>query len=143
MLSATVRTLSRWRNGSSVIPPSRKRANPSFQVDLQHVNYSDCLSWVSYPGLESHAYHEIATRQFRPGHYGGVISFGVKGDAILGSRVVDSLKIATNLANVGDAKTLVIHPATTTHQQLSREEQASSGVLPELIRVSVGIEHIE
>ncbi|KAK4703673.1 GINS complex subunit 2, partial [Phenoliferia sp. Uapishka_3] len=92
------------------------------------------VAWVSYPGLESHAYHEIAKRQLRPNHFGGVLSFGVKGDSILGSRVVDSLKIASNLANVGDAKTLVIHPATTTHQQLSAEEQATSGVLPELIR---------
>ncbi|KAL8283640.1 hypothetical protein RQP46_005435 [Phenoliferia psychrophenolica] len=101
------------------------------------------IAWVSYPGLESHAYHEMAKRQLRKDHFGGVLSFGVKGDAILGSRVVDCLKIASNLANVGDAKTLAIHPATTTHQQLSKEEQAKSGVLPELIRVSVGIEHIE
>lgn len=101
------------------------------------------VAWVSYPGLESHPYHEIAKRTLRPGHFGGVLSFGVKGDAKDGSAVVDQLKLASNLANVGDAKTLVIHPASTTHQQLSEEEQRTSGVLPEMIRVSVGIEHID
>ena len=69
--------------------------------------------------------------------YGGVLSFGVKGDATVGSKVVDALKLASNLANVGDAKTLVIHPASTTHSQLTEEEQLASGVRPDLIRVRV------
>jgi len=100
------------------------------------------VSWVSYPGLPSHASHELAKRLLRPNTFGGVLSFGVKGDANIGSAVVDKLRLASNLANVGDAKTLVIHPATTTHQQLTTEEQFSTGVTPDLIRVSVGIEHI-
>ncbi|OCH85386.1 hypothetical protein OBBRIDRAFT_315035 [Obba rivulosa] len=100
------------------------------------------VAWVSYLGLESHSSHRIAQRLLRPNAYGGVLSFGVKGDATVGSKVVDTLRLASNLANVGDAKTLVIHPATTTHQQLTVEEQASSGVTPDLIRVSVGIENI-
>jgi O-acetylhomoserine/O-acetylserine sulfhydrylase-like pyridoxal-dependent enzyme len=74
------------------------------------------VSWVSYPGLPSHPSHANAKRLLRPNTYGGVLSFGVKGDASIGSAVVDKLKLASNLANVGDAKTLVIHPATTTHQ---------------------------
>ncbi|KAL6310239.1 O-acetylhomoserine ami [Sparassis latifolia] len=100
------------------------------------------VAWVSYLGLESHPSHKIAKRLLRPNTYGGVLSFGVKGDAKVGSTVVDNLKLASNLANVGDAKTLVIHPASTTHQQLTDEEQLASGVTPDLIRVSVGIENI-
>ena len=97
------------------------------------------VAWVSYNGLPSHPSHELAKKLFRPGYYGGVLSFGVKGDAEIGSKVVDSLKLASNLANVGDAKTLVIHPATTTHQQLDPREQREAGVTPDLIRVrSIG-----
>ena len=97
------------------------------------------VSWVSYPGLLSHPTHELAKKYLKNG-FGGVLSFGIKGD---GDKFVDSLKLATNLANVGDAKTLIIHPASTTHQQLSDEEQVSSGVTKDLIRVSVGYEWIE
>lgn len=100
------------------------------------------IAWVSYLGLESHPYHQRAKELLRPNAFGGVLSFGIKGDVTVASTVVDSLKLASQLANVGDAKTLVIHPATTTHQQLSDEEQLSSGVTHDLIRVSVGIEHI-
>lgn len=98
------------------------------------------VAWVSYPGLESHPSHEIAKKYLKRG-FGGVLSFGLKGgeDQIM----VDSLKLASNLANVGDAKTLVIHPASTTHEQLTDEEQLNSGVTKDLIRVSVGIEHID
>ncbi|GAA5949111.1 hypothetical protein JCM21900_004863 [Sporobolomyces salmonicolor] len=104
------------------------------------------VSWVSYPGLPSHPYHQQALKTLREGRYGGVLSFGVKGgaeDPKKGSKVVDSLKLASNLANVGDAKTLVIHPASTTHSQLTTEEQLTTGVSADLIRVSVGIEHID
>ncbi|KIO23458.1 hypothetical protein M407DRAFT_27064 [Tulasnella calospora MUT 4182] len=100
------------------------------------------VAWVSYPGLPSHASHETAKRLLKPGAYGGVLSFGVKGDAEAGSKVIDNLRLASNLANVGDTKTLVIHPASTTHQQLTPKEQLSAGVTPDHIRVSVGIEAI-
>ncbi|CDO68521.1 hypothetical protein BN946_scf184998.g18 [Trametes cinnabarina] len=100
------------------------------------------VAWVSYLGLKSHPSHKEALRLLRPNAFGGMLNFGIKGDAETGSKVVDAMKLASNLANVGDAKTLVIHPATTTHQQLSAEEQVASGVTPDLIRVSVGIENI-
>jgi O-acetylhomoserine/O-acetylserine sulfhydrylase len=93
------------------------------------------VSWVSYLGLQSHQSHQLANKLLRPNAFGGVLSFGVKGDAKLASKVVDSLKLASNLANVGDAKTLVIHPGTTTHSQLTDKEQFESGVTPDLIRV--------
>ncbi|KAG6844427.1 hypothetical protein H0H87_007029 [Tephrocybe sp. NHM501043] len=100
------------------------------------------IAWVSYLGLPSHESNVLAIKTLRPGAFGGVLSFGLKGDAKTASSLVDALRLASNLANVGDAKTLVIHPATTTHAQLSEEEQLASGVTPDLIRVSVGIEAI-
>lgn len=93
------------------------------------------VAWVSYLGLQSHESHQLAVKLLRPNAFGGVLSFGVKGDAKLASKVVDGLKLASNLANVGDAKTLVIHPASTTHAQLTDKEQLESGVTPDLIRV--------
>ncbi|KAK4054855.1 Homocysteine/cysteine synthase [Microbotryomycetes sp. JL201] len=109
----------------------------------QHLEKHSGVAWVSYPGLPNHPSHENAKKILRQGQFGGVLSFGVKGDASVGSKVVDHLKLASNLANVGDAKTLVIHPASTTHQQLTPEEQLAAGVKPELIRVSVGLENIQ
>jgi O-acetylhomoserine (thiol)-lyase len=100
------------------------------------------VAWVSYPGLPSHPYHAAAKRYLTNG-FGGVLAFGIKGGLEAGKRFIDGVKLASHLANVGDAKTLVIHPASTTHQQLGEAEQKSAGVSPDLIRVSVGIEHIE
>lgn len=100
------------------------------------------VAWVLYPGLPSHPSHELAKKYLKHG-FGGVLSFGVKGTEQQASKFVDSLKLASNLANVGDLKTLIIHPASTTHQQLNEEEQAASGVSKDLIRVSVGCEFID
>jgi len=100
------------------------------------------VAWVSYPGLESHPYHQLA-KKYLPRGFGGVLGFGVKGGADAGSQVVDGFKIISNLANVGDAKTLAIHPWSTTHEQLSEEERIDSGVTPDMVRISVGIEHID
>src|SRR4051812_39657703 len=97
---------------------------------------------VSYPGLESSTYHKLAKKYLRNG-FGAVLSFTVKGTKENAAKLVDNLKLVSHLANVGDAKTLIIQPAATTHQQLSDEEQLSSGVLPNLLRVSTGIEHID
>lgn len=97
---------------------------------------------VNYPGLESSTYHKLAKKYLRNG-FGAVLSFTVKGTKENSSQLIDSLKLVSHLANVGDAKTLIIQPAATTHQQLSEEEQISSGVLPTLLRISVGLEHID
>ncbi len=97
---------------------------------------------VSYPGLESHPDHQIAQKYLKRG-FGGVLSFELDGEKEQASALVQALKLVSHLANVGDAKTLIIHPASTTHQQLSDAEQQSAGVTPTLLRVSVGIEHIE
>lgn len=103
----------------------------------------DRVEWVWYPGLQSHPYHETAKKYLKGGRFGSILSFGINGGLEAGKKFINNVKLASLLANVGDAKTLVIHPASTTHQQLSDEEQKTSGVLPEQIRVSVGIEHID
>ncbi|HET8734662.1 MAG TPA: O-acetylhomoserine aminocarboxypropyltransferase/cysteine synthase [Anaeromyxobacteraceae bacterium] len=100
------------------------------------------VAWVRYPGLPSHPHHERAKKLLRNG-FGAVLSFGIKGGAEAGRKFIEGVKLASHLANVGDAKTLVIHPATTTHSQLSEAEQRSAGVTPDLIRVSVGLEHLD
>ncbi len=97
---------------------------------------------VNYPGLQSSPYHTLARKYLKNG-FGGVLSFTIKGGAEEADKFINSLELISHLANVGDAKTLIIHPASTTHQQLTTEEQATSGVLPGLIRLSVGIENVE
>lgn len=100
------------------------------------------VSWVNYPGLESHPSHGLAKR-YLTGGFGGIVTFGVKGGVDAGRRLIDKVKIFSLLANVGDAKSLIIHPASTTHQQLSPEDQLASGVTQDLIRLSVGLEHAD
>ncbi len=97
---------------------------------------------VNYPGLESSKFHTLAKKYLKRG-FGGVLSFNLKGDRESASKFVNSLKLISHLANVGDAKTLIIHPGSTTHQQLSDEAQLAAGVTPTLLRLSVGIEHID
>lgn len=97
---------------------------------------------VNYPGLENSPYHKLAKKYLRNG-FGGVLSFTLKGTKDNTTEIVDSLKLISHLANMGDAKTVIIQPSATTHQQLTDEEQRSAGVLPNLLRVSVGIEHVE
>ncbi|TQQ80595.1 O-acetylhomoserine aminocarboxypropyltransferase/cysteine synthase family protein [Halonotius roseus] len=99
----------------------------------------DDVSWVTYPGLESHETHEMASK-YLDGGYGGMITFGLEGGYDAARGTVESTELASLLANVGDAKTLIIHPASTTHQQLSDEEKLSAGVTDDLVRLSVGIE---
>lgn len=100
------------------------------------------VDWVSYPGLEEHPYHEAAKKYLTHG-FGAVLTFGIKGGLEAGITFINNVKLASHLANVGDVRTLVIHPASTTHSQLTEEERAASGVEAAMIRVSVGIEHID
>ena len=100
------------------------------------------VTWVSYPGLESHPSHKLAKR-YLTGGFGGIVTFGVKGGVDAGRRLIDNVQIFSLLANVGDAKSLIIHPASTTHSQLGPEEQVATGTTPDLIRLSVGLEHID
>ena len=100
------------------------------------------VAWVNYTGLEEHPYHQRARKYLKNG-FGAVFTFGIKGGYEAGKKFINNVKLASHLANVGDSKTLVIHPASTTHQQLSDEEQRASGVSPDLVRVSLGLEHVD
>lgn len=100
------------------------------------------IEYVNYPGLESSPYHTLAKKYFKKG-FGGVLSFKVKGSGDNADKVINSLQLISHLANVGDAKSLIIHPATTTHEQLSPEERVIAGAIPGLLRLSVGIENID
>ena len=108
----------------------------------QWLEQNPSVETVNYPGLQSSTYHKLAKKYLKNG-FGAVLSFTLKGTKENASKLVDNLKLISHLANVGDAKTLIIQPAATTHQQLSGEEQIASGVLPTLLRISVGIEHID
>ncbi len=111
-------------------------------VLAQWLEKHDLVEKVNYPGLESSPYHKLAKKYLRNG-FGAVFSFTLKGTKQHTTNFVDSLKLLSHLANLGDAKTLIIQPSATTHQQLTEEEQISSGVLPNLLRISAGIEHID
>jgi O-acetylhomoserine (thiol)-lyase len=100
------------------------------------------VAWVSYPGLASHPSHGLAVKYLHGG-FGGVLTFGIRGGREVGKALINNVRLFSLLANVGDAKSLIIHPATTTHQQQSAEEQAATGVTDDLIRISVGLEHID
>jgi O-acetylhomoserine (thiol)-lyase len=100
------------------------------------------VSWVNYPGLESHPDYKLA-KKYLPKGQGAILGFGIKGGREAGIKFINSVKLASHLANIGDSKTLVIHPASTTHQQLSEAEQIAAGVSPDFVRVSVGTEHID
>ena len=100
------------------------------------------VAWVNYPGLQDHPSHALA-KKYLKGKYGALLGFGIKGGVASAKKLIESVKLLSHLANIGDSKSLVIHPASTTHQQLTPAEQAATGVTPDFIRVSVGIEDVE
>jgi O-acetylhomoserine (thiol)-lyase len=100
------------------------------------------VQWVNYPGLPEHSHHANARKYLKHG-FGAIVGFGIRGGREKGAKFINNVKLASHLANIGDAKTLVIHPASTTHSQLTEEEQSATGVTPEYVRLSVGIEDVE
>jgi len=100
------------------------------------------VSWVNYPGLPQHASHATASRYLQGG-YGALVGFGIKGGLAAGRRFIEAVELLSHLANIGDAKSLVIHPASTTHSQLSAEERRATGVTDDYIRLSIGLENVE
>jgi O-acetylhomoserine (thiol)-lyase len=108
----------------------------------QYLEAHESVEWVSYAGLPSHPSHELA-KKYLPKGQGAILTFGIKGGAAAGVKLIENVKLFSHLANVGDSKSLIIHPASTTHQQLSDEEQATAGVTPELLRLSIGTESID
>jgi len=128
--------------GLETLPLRIQRHSENALAVAQWLEKQPEVTWVSYPGLASHPSHGLAKR-YLSGGFGGIVTFGVKGGVEAGRRLIDNVKVFSLLANVGDAKSLIIHPASTTHSQLDPEDQLSTGVTPDLIRLSVGLEHID
>lgn len=128
--------------GIETLPLRIKQHCANALVLAKHLKKHPQVEWVSYTGLEEHPYHSNAEKYLKEG-FGSVLGFGIKGGEKAARKFIDSVKLAKHLANVGDARTLVIHPWTTTHQQLTDDAKTAAGINPEFIRVSVGIEDIE
>ena len=123
--------------------PLRQRQHSANALEMARwLRKHPLVNWVNYPGLEDHPHHALAAKYLKHG-FGGILGFGIKGGLEAGKRFIDSVKLLSHLANIGDAKSLVIHPASTTHQQLSGEEQKATGVTADYIRFSVGLENVE
>ncbi len=128
--------------GLETLPLRIKRHSENALAIAKWLETRDEVTWVSYPGLQSHPSYGHAMK-YLSGGFGGIVTFGVKGGVEAGRRLIDGVQIFSLLANVGDAKSLIIHPASTTHSQLEPEEQVATGTTPDLIRLSVGLEHVD
>jgi len=128
--------------GLETLPLRQKQHSLNALILAQHLKAHPLVSWVTYPGLKDDPSYPLASKYLKAG-FGGILGFGIKGGLEAGKRFINSVKLLSHLANIGDAKSLVIHPASTTHQQLSREEQQATGVTEDYIRFSVGLEDVE
>ena len=128
--------------GLETLPLRMERHSANALAVARHLESHSAVQWVNYPGLESSPYHELAKRQLSGG-FGGLVTFGITGGREAGQKFIECLELFSHLANIGDAKSLAIHNASTTHSQLNDDELAASGVTQDTVRLSVGIEHIE
>jgi len=128
--------------GLETLPLRQKKHSENALALAKFLQSHPLVAWVNYPGLEDHPTHKLARKYFGT-HFGALAGFGVKGGLEVGRKFIESVQLLSHLANIGDAKTLVIHPASTTHSQLTKEERYETGVTDDLIRLSVGLEDIE
>jgi len=129
--------------GLETLPLRMERHSKNALHVAQHLLEHSKVAWVNYPGLPSHPSFHTAERYFKRGLFGALLGFGIKGGRAAGKRFIDNLELVSHLANIGDARTLAIHPASTTHSQLSPEEQVQTGVTEDYVRLSVGLESVE
>jgi O-acetylhomoserine (thiol)-lyase len=153
-LGPTLAPISAWMllQGIETLPVRMDRHVANAQRVAEFLSEHPRVAWVNYPGLQSSPYHALA-RKYMPRGAGGILSFGVRpaqgssGDAQAaqraGERFIEAATFMSHLANVGDARTLIIHPASTTHRQLSEDEQRAAGVTPDMVRLSVGLESLD
>jgi O-acetylhomoserine (thiol)-lyase len=139
---------SAWQlmQGIETLPLRMQRHGENALAVALHLESHPQVAWVNYPGLPSSPAHALAQRYLGAksrGGAGAILSFGVKGGQAAGERFIDALQFCSHLANIGDAKTLVIHPASTTHRQLDESAQLASGVTPDMVRLSVGLETLD
>ena len=128
--------------GLETLPLRQRQHSENALAVAKFLKGHPLVSWVNYPGLEDHPSHALAAK-YLGSHYGALVGFGIKGGLEAGKKFINSVKLLSHLANIGDAKSLVIHPASTTHSQLTKEEQAVTGVTPDFIRLSIGLENAE
>ena len=129
-------------HGLETLPLRVKKHSENALAVAQFLKKHPLVEWVNYPGLSEHPSHDIA-KKYLKGNFGGIVGFGIKGGLESGKKFIESVKLLSHLANIGDAKSLVIHPSSTTHQQLTKEEQEETGVTEDYIRLSIGIEDVE
>jgi len=129
--------------GVETLPLRMERHSTNAMAVARFLSTHPNVTWVNYPGLPDHPQHELAKKYHHRGLYGAILGFGIKGGMEAGKKFIDSVKLFSHLANIGDAKSLVIHPASTTHQQLTPEERKETGVTDDFVRLSVGLEHID
>jgi len=128
--------------GLETLPLRVKKHSENALEIAQFLKNHPSVTWVNYPGLEEHPSHKLAVKYLK-GNFGGLVGFGIKGGLKAGKKFIESVNLLSHLANIGDAKSLVIHPASTTHQQLTREEQEETGVTEDFVRLSIGLEDVE
>ncbi len=140
----TLAPLNAWLllQGLETLPLRMERHCANALAVARHLESHPQVGWVSYPGLPGNRYHDLA-RKYLPRGASGLLSFGIRGGARAGERFIEAATFMSHLANIGDAKTLVIHPASTTHRQMSEEEQVKAGVTPDMIRMSIGLETLD
>ncbi len=149
VFGASLAPMSAWQilQGIETLPVRMERHCANALRVAEHLRSHPRVSWVSYPGLPDHPQHELVRRQMRmvdgkPGA-SGLLAFGVKGGLEAGVRFIEAAQFMSHLANIGDTRTLIIHPASTTHRQLDEAQQRAAGVTPDMVRISVGLEHID
>jgi O-acetylhomoserine (thiol)-lyase len=149
VFGATLSPMSAWQilQGVETLPLRMERHCSNALAVARFLQQHPQVSWVSYPGLPEHPQHALVQKQMRsigstPGA-SGLLAFGVKGGLAAGVRFIESAQFMSHLANIGDTRTLIIHPASTTHRQLNEQQQVAAGVLPDMVRISVGLEHID
>jgi O-acetylhomoserine (thiol)-lyase len=140
----TLAPMSAWLllQGIETLPLRMDRHCANALAVARHLESHPQVGWVNYPGLPGNRYHDLA-RKYLPRGASGLLSFGIKGGARAGERFIEAATFMSHLANIGDAKTLIIHPASTTHRQMSEEDQVKAGVTPDMIRTSIGLETLD
>ncbi|HWV22843.1 MAG TPA: O-acetylhomoserine aminocarboxypropyltransferase/cysteine synthase family protein, partial [Thermomicrobiales bacterium] len=144
-MGAALSPFNAWQilQGAETLPIRMDRHSENAQKVAEYLQGHDKIAWVNYPGLKDHPGHETAKKYWKDGKFGAIMGIGVKGGAEAGKKVVESVELFSHLANIGDAKSLIIHPATTTHSQLSEDELLAAGVTPDFLRLSIGLESVE
>jgi len=128
--------------GIETLPFRMQQHSANALAVAEWLGKNPAVTWVKFPGLPSSPYYALS-QKYLPKGQGSIVTFGIKGGLEAGKKLIDSVKIFSHLANLGDAKSLIIHPASTTHQQLSADQQQDAGVSPDLVRISVGIEDVD